>query len=491
MVKREFLKDNKKKSKHVPQIPANADEYLAAGVDFEEAGEKWRGGDAVKSTRFFIRAVDNYEEALQKFPDSFDLAYNKARVLYELTQYPKLAAQLPGTPLDLLATALEASRYALGLKQDNADVLFNTAQVLTSIAEVTLETRNVGNDDNLALLEEAIELFQRCLTLQEYQYTESEVQAESVPTSGSLPEDTDSEEGGVSLSGADSQPPQDDRWATIVEPVTFDTLLDTLIAQLQTITTLCGLVNVDAGRGLAWIEEYSTPLIDQKLQSYLQGTTNRELEAGLAKSDFVAALADANFRVQRIDLGTYERVLNDAYASLNLDDHPEGLCDKAEAFISYNASLRLNYKAAQSPEVSASRWKVLSAALDNLTKASKLPSADNLPKIHILRGDVELLRVQLGQPPSNYDVAFKNGTVLAKNAEKFYRGAGVLARNEGLNKELGDAGVKEALAMSLYGEKAKLFECIKLQPDVVRGVLEDALDDGLVSFEALAAMGIA
>jgi len=76
------------------QTPETADEFLAgtdwckmfpcsslnqwaAGVEFEEAGEKWRAGDAAKSTRFFIRAVDNYETALQEFPQSFNLAYNK------------------------------------------------------------------------------------------------------------------------------------------------------------------------------------------------------------------------------------------------------------------------------------------------------------------------------------------------------------------------------------------------------------------------------
>lgn len=42
---------------------------------------------------------------------------------YELTQYPKLLAQLPGDLVALLTTALESSRYALALKQDNADVL--------------------------------------------------------------------------------------------------------------------------------------------------------------------------------------------------------------------------------------------------------------------------------------------------------------------------------------------------------------------------------
>jgi hypothetical protein len=78
---KQFLKENKKKSKHaasvrwlslrngrpnihVRQVPTTADEYLEgtecpemgwiipnraiAGVDFEEAGEKWRGGDAAK-----------------------------------------------------------------------------------------------------------------------------------------------------------------------------------------------------------------------------------------------------------------------------------------------------------------------------------------------------------------------------------------------------------------------------------------------------------
>ena len=48
-----------------------------AGVDHEEAGEKWRAGDAAKSLRFFVRAIDTYDEGLQRFPEAFDLAYNK------------------------------------------------------------------------------------------------------------------------------------------------------------------------------------------------------------------------------------------------------------------------------------------------------------------------------------------------------------------------------------------------------------------------------
>lgn len=47
------------------------------GVEHEEAGEKWRAGDSAKSLRFFMRAIATYDEGLKRYPDAFDLAYNK------------------------------------------------------------------------------------------------------------------------------------------------------------------------------------------------------------------------------------------------------------------------------------------------------------------------------------------------------------------------------------------------------------------------------
>jgi tetratricopeptide (TPR) repeat protein len=110
------------------------------GVDFEEAGEKWRGGDATKvcvfaptgkisfntkqSMRFFGKAIDAYEAGLKSFPNSFDLAYNIARLRYEVTQYPKLLKELPRgswTLTSLLQQALASSRAAVELKPDDAD----------------------------------------------------------------------------------------------------------------------------------------------------------------------------------------------------------------------------------------------------------------------------------------------------------------------------------------------------------------------------------
>lgn len=50
-------------------------------MELEEAGEKWRAGDAAKSMRFFMRAIANYDDGLVRHPDAFDLAYNKYVVM--------------------------------------------------------------------------------------------------------------------------------------------------------------------------------------------------------------------------------------------------------------------------------------------------------------------------------------------------------------------------------------------------------------------------
>ena len=43
----------------------------------EETGGKWRAGDPAKSSRAFLRAIQIYNDGLQKHPKNFDLAYNK------------------------------------------------------------------------------------------------------------------------------------------------------------------------------------------------------------------------------------------------------------------------------------------------------------------------------------------------------------------------------------------------------------------------------
>ncbi len=295
-----------------------------------------------------------------------------------------MIAELPGELLDLLKVALQSSRVALDLGQDNPDVLFNTAQLLTSLVDALNEN---GKDDTpreeiLRMLEEAIELFQRCLALQEFQFAEAQAQNDVLMDTDETP---DIEAGGVSISndGATSENPEaergetveDDRWATIVEPITNDALLDTVLAQLETLSTLCEYSVDNEGKGLAWIEEYASGLIREKLPAYIK-ETDREEEAALTKANFLTALADANFRSQNMDAATYENVVNEGYRSLDLAHDPEGLCDKAEAWMDFSNALGLPSN--QDTAMGATRWKALTTALESLTATSKLPTAENL-----------------------------------------------------------------------------------------------------------------
>ena len=177
----------------------------------------------------------------------------------------------------------------------------------------------------------------------------------------------------------------------------------------------------------------------------------------------------------------------DAFSSLDLTNHPEGLVNKAEALISFNSSARTNppMSPQEVDESLPARWKALSTALDCLTAASKLPTASNLAKIHILRGDAELLRYQLGQEQPAYDVATKNSQVLCKNAEKFYRGASALCEDK---EERLEASVKEALAKAFGGDVGRIGEFAQQQAS--RSVLEASIDEGLVRVEQFSNMGI-
>lgn len=61
---------------------------------------------------------------------------------------------------------------------------------------------------------------------------------------------------------------------------------------------------------------------------------------------------------------------------------------------------------------------------------------DNIVKIHIARGDVEVLRFQLGQTEIAFKVAVDNGNVLLGNAGKFYIGAKNNADFQGMDEEV-------------------------------------------------------
>ncbi|KKZ63465.1 hypothetical protein EMCG_02196 [[Emmonsia] crescens] len=490
-----LLKEAKTKKKARNTEPETADEYLAAGVELEEAGEKWRAGDAVKSMRFFMRAIETYDTGLQKFPNSFDLAYNKARIQYEITQHPKLATQLPAPPVEILHIALKSHRHALTLQQDNAEILFNTAQVLTSLAEVITEGRRATEQhthEASRYLQEALDLFQRCLGVQELRFTEGQhQQADSIAMAESGAFDHDEQQ---AMSGTDQamegtgtvEPTQSEQWAMVIEPVTKDTLIDTAVAQLETLATFCGLLTFDPGNTLAWIEEYSADLLKEKIAAYVEGT-DRQNEVALARAKFISTLAEVSFRSGRIDFDTYKNELSAAFGDVkDLSGNPGALCSQAESLVAFNSAMA----DCDQPDNEETfnrlltlRWQALSSALDSLTAATKFPEAENLPKIHLARGDVEMYRWRLGGQPWNYKVSHENASTLLKNGQTYYRGAAALARRDGSGEQDREGTAKEALAFALSGDMQRMEGLIASSEKELRQIAEDMVEDGLVSAE--------
>ncbi|KAL2817243.1 hypothetical protein BDW59DRAFT_134725 [Aspergillus cavernicola] len=481
-----FLREPKSKKKAAQQAPRTADEFLAVGVEQEEAGEKWRAGDAAKSLRFFMRAITTYDEGLQRHPSAFDLAYNKARVQYEITQHPKLVVQLPAPLAEVLSVALHSHREALHLEQDNADALFNTAQVLTSFAEVVTDTkRPVEEQLNQAVkfLQEAIELFQRCLVLQELRYTEMQEQIRQME-SGEVGQSEQMQDVQETPDAGGPKESEQEQWAAVVEPVTKDTLVDTAVAQLDALASLCNLLTYDPGVGLNWIEEYSSDLLQEKISVYVQGS-NRYYEAALARARFNSALNEVLYRSGRTEVETYYGAVVNAFGpDLDVSADPEGLCAKADAFGSFNTATT-----EQSPDHNQEafgkslglRWQALSTAVDALTKASKLPDAENLPKIHIARGDTEMNRWRLGFPPWEHAMAQQYTATLLRNAQTYYRGAAALARRDGSADEERNGTCKEAIAAAIDGQKEKLAQLKSTAPKELMVVAEEMVEDGWVS----------
>ena len=241
----------------------------------------------------------------------------------------------------------------------------NTAQVLTSIAEA-LDDSNSPPHTLIPLLEEAVELFNQCLTIQEKSFADFQ----APPADSDMDQDTDAE-GGVSIPTSEQAPTtqqkESEQWAQIVEPITYDSLIDTILAQLESLTLLCS--KLTDKKSLSTIEKHTSDLLP-KLDEYLQQsnttTPERLSEVRLTRANFEASAADAQFRCGLLDFTKYERLAYDAYRSLDLANDPKGLSDKAEAMLNFQSSLRVLTTEINLPQQVVARWGALTQALTAL-----------------------------------------------------------------------------------------------------------------------------
>ncbi|CAK4030595.1 hypothetical protein DOTSEDRAFT_163364 [Lecanosticta acicola] len=469
--------------------PAKTDALVTAddfqdAADFEEsAGGKHRVGDPVKSGRAFVRALHIYDRGLQKHPHSFDLAYNKARLQLEISQQANLVEHI-GVPLvEWLQTTLESHRYALQLNQDNPDVLFNTAQILTSLAE------QLSEDDRQAeartLLQEALELLSSCLSRQEIMLEQHKLDF------------PDTEEGGVPLEPQDQPSPApapsssqhvdmgDEQSATVETPVGPVDLLDTVHASLSALTTLVPLVDESDLQNLG---DMAQALTETKAPGYIpllpaEDQTKEVFAIALDRATFIAAFANVQFEAQVIGFQTYLERL-DTFDVPGKEEDVNALCSEAQARTELVMSA-LDRFDEPSELPSATCWKQLTLAQDLYSKATRLTSEEAQERkadIYQTKGDLELLRHRIAnvQKADLSDAIRKSAPTLVQNAQTYYKGAVSHAKASEDEEVEEDAqqrwDLAKHIAAVMYGNGSPTEDVEGLSE-----ALEGCVEEGLVS----------
>ncbi|KAK0658404.1 hypothetical protein DIS24_g4693 [Lasiodiplodia hormozganensis] len=354
--KKQFLQANAKQAargkKKEPE-PETEDDFLDAADEFEKSAGKWRAGDAAKSARFFQRAIDAYAAGLQKFPRSFDLAYNKALLEYQIAQDLRIAAQIGPPLVDLLRQALDSHRFAIALNPDNLDILFNTANVLSDLAD------RVNKSEAVPLLHESVQCIRRCLErqVQEYESLQAAFLAANSGDQDAPPEPAPHKESSSGSSG--------EEYASVEEAVTESAILDSVFFMANTIADLLGIMpaeDLDAiskevetvvgfftsGALQPYFEkldrtvpepEKKTPTLSLSLSATPPKPTQAQpseydssiAEGSLAQARLFSAISEAEFRRGERSAASWYAVVLTKFAAITNGNASSALPDPADA----------------------------------------------------------------------------------------------------------------------------------------------------------------
>lgn len=466
----------------------------------------------------------------------------RAVLQYQIIQEPRVSRLLSGSRVQFLNDTIQAHRYALSLNQENADILFNTAQVLTTAAEAAQESKDPETQREATdLLKEAVELFSSCLARQELEFTESHAQADAILTHPNEEEDL--------MEESSSLPDPPEEWATVMEPVTASSLVETALAQLSTLSTLISLSSsisgTDANEFRAFAHIGAT-LIQQKLPQYISlvpETSSTDVqdkpagpylslsdaepklhmenlsqpsnpkveasgEASIATGIFTAVLAEAEYRAQLCTTRTYYDRIIGAFDSLETQitttQSMALLSAYADALVSFASTVsempllpsdRSSMDESEA-EVQTLCWKALSKAQDLLAEAIKTFTSQNTSvslqsrtNIFLMRGDIDLLRRQLALSPNASPAIAGSSSTLLKNAGVYYRTAeGYAKTGTDLDEdEKAEASIKAAVVKVLEGDTNAINNLkalvMSIESQQAAAKTTDMIDEGLLGDE--------
>lgn len=415
--------------------------------------------------------------------------------------------------------------------------------MLTSLAEAGLEdgTQEAANVPARTLLEEAVDIFTACLQKQQQEYEQMQAEIAKAQASGEYqdawkndrPQPAETEEQDDAESASASSEGHGD-WATVEEPVTPVTILETCTAQLGALITLLGLytpedlpsIEKKAQDGLMTATEIIPALISiidasleqeaeeeqeagptlsiaQLSQAEAASTTPKE-DAILAAANFQASIAEAMYRSGRSTSTQYAQRVEQTFATLikeSQDTKNPGLAyinirsSYADALIDMASSIADNVQyTALSPTFASDleiQWTALSQAQKILTELSSAPLSSLLPAsqladIFLARGDTELFRFRIAVTSGAKAAWVNSKAIVVANAGVFYRGARSYAQNAGATKTRTTADAKAIVAEILKGVasgSSTRKENWKGRSADVAAVLGQMVEEGIVAEE--------
>ena len=372
----------------------------------------------------------------------------------------------------------------------------NLAQVYTSLAEAKLDEPDVGavqKRDICVILHQALDLFDQCLKMQEQELQDAQrletqpIPASSPDTSLETPVEPDSDPEGT----------MEEVWASVAEPVTEDTLIDTCLAKLDALKILCNVQPSGSANDLRAIEEIFVTGLNGKLD-ILGQKVHRSRDIALGRIAFLVAFAIARFRIHHADIQSLEhdshQALQETQPFFPKKDDAEALCIIAENHTDINAAIEegLSRNGSTAEVLSISnriRWQHITKALEHYGLASQIPGVHKLAQIHLLRGDSELLRARLGDEPSYYDLAIQNRPTLLKNAAVYYDAARKAMTNQNhfsdANDDRLEVEIKLRVVTDLLDNQPIESQSSLMQSPSGIQVLSDMRDHGLLHTAAL------
>lgn len=416
---------------------------------------------------------------------------------FDLSQQPTLVAKLTVPLLDLLQQALESHRYALRLNEESADILFNTAQVMISIAEhVTEYGIFSAQADAVPLLREALELLSACFTRQEMIVEEQNANSNEAEGGVSISDDSipSAQPSASSYKAAEENEDSDDEgeYVTVQAYITPSDLLDTARSSLTALTLLITLEDPSAASSLA---KMGHALLNDKIPLYLSQLetderAEEEPEIGLERAQFYSSLTIADLKLNTATPQESLQRLHQAFAALDNTDIAV-LCTYADSLVELVTTAQ-TFAASSTPvsDLANACWTTLSKAQDLYAAAVKLNNDEakqRKPRIYESRGDVELLRFNLATTPAAAlsPAVQKSAPTLIKNAQTYYRGAMNLFKAEGDAEAAAKVEVRGLIAAVLDGKLAgqvdqQVIAALGQKGEAGRAVALDMLRESLL-----------